>query len=173
MKKTILISVCAIAASVTLLGCGHHGHHHQHGPITTAAPTTPMQTTVSVPVMQGGYEKVVAAPGTRLYFLNLRNGQTITNPVRVVFGLSGMGVAPAGLEKEGTGHHHLLIDVASLDVNTSIPANDNHRHFGLGQTEAVVTMVAGTHTLQLVLADHNHIPHHPPVMSERITITVK
>ena len=84
-----------------------------------------------------------------------------------------MGVAPAGMEKEGTGHHHLLVDVDAFDVNAPLPADARHRHFGAGQTEVSLTLTPGTHTLQLVLADQNHIPHHPPVMSERITVTVK
>jgi Domain of unknown function (DUF4399) len=89
--------------------------------------------------------------------------------------LSGMGVAPAGIEKEGTGHHHLLIDVdaSSIDFNESLPSDDNYRHFGGGQTEATIDLPAGTHTLMLILGDQNHIPHDPPVMSEPITITVK
>jgi hypothetical protein len=84
-----------------------------------------------------------------------------------------MGVAPAGIEKEATGHHHLLINVDAIDVNAPLPANDSHRHFGGGQTETTVDLKPGTYTLQLLLGDQNHIPHHPPVMSERITITVK
>ena len=77
------------------------------------------------------------------------------------------------MEKENTGHHHLLIDVAEVDVNNALPATDNIRHFGGGQTEARIELKPGTHTLQLLLADHNHIPHFPLVMSERITVTVK
>jgi hypothetical protein len=91
----------------------------------------------------------------------------------VQFGLRGIGVAPAGLEKENTGHHHLLVNVAEIDVNNALPATDNVRHFGGGQTEARIELKPGTYTLQLLLADHNHIPHHPPVMSERIIISVR
>jgi len=97
----------------------------------------------------------------------------VTNPVTVRFGLSGMGVAPAGVEKAKTGHHHLLIDAAIPDVNAPIPKDDNYRHFGGGQTEATIRLSPGQHTLQLLLGDHNHIPHNPPVMSRKITITVK
>jgi Domain of unknown function (DUF4399) len=117
-------------------------------------------------------------PGAKVYFLNLKDGDTVSNPVVIRFGLTGMGVAPAGLQGEetaGTGHHHLLVN-AELKGNAlkePIPADDNHRHFGKGQTEASLTLPAGTHTLQLVFADWTHIPHNPPVMSERIKITVK
>jgi Domain of unknown function (DUF4399) len=156
----LLISVLALA------GCAQT---HMH----SAAPTAPLKANVSTPVVLGSYNKVAAVSGTSLYFINVKNGDTVTSPVNVQFGLKGMGVAPAGVEKAATGHHHLLIDVAELDVNAGIPMSDNHRHFGLGQTEVSIALKPGVHTLQLVLGDQNHIPHHPVVMSERITVTVK
>jgi hypothetical protein len=102
-------------------------------------------------------------------------GAEVTSPFLVQFGLSGMGVAPAGVEKPNTGHHHLLIDtrLTAEQMKEPIPLDDTHKHFGGGQTEAMVTLPKGTHTLQLVLADWSHIPHVPPVMSAPITITVK
>lgn len=119
--------------------------------------------------------------GAKTYFVNLEDGATVTSPVTVIFGLSGMGVAPAGTEKESTGHHHLLVDrpplgkgeegAAELDAN--LPSDDHHRHFGGGQTETTLELTPGEHTLQLVLGDQNHIPHDPPVVSEVITITVE
>jgi hypothetical protein len=127
----------------------------------------------STPTLAGGYRKVVSPAAAAVYFVNLKDGDTVTSPVLVQFGLRGIGVAPAGVEKENTGHHHLLIDVAELDVNAALPATDNIRHFGGGQTEARVDLKPGIHTLQLLLADHNHIPHHPVVISERISITVR
>ena len=113
--------------------------------------------------------------GAKVYFVNLKDGQTVTNPVKVVFGLSGMGVAPAGTEKAKTGHHHLIINetIEGEELNEPLPADDQHVHFGGGQTEVSIELPAGTHTLQLVLGDQNHIPHNPPIMSERIKITVK
>lgn len=119
-----------------------------------------------------------AEAGAKVYFVNLKNGDTVTSPVLVKFGLSGMGVAPAGLQGEAThntGHHHLLIDaeLKGEALKSPLPADEKHVHFGKGQTEASITLPAGTHTLQLVLGDWTHIPHDPPVMSERITITVK
>lgn len=116
--------------------------------------------------------------GAKVYFLNLKSGDTVSNPVVVRFGLTGMGVAPAGLQgdaTQGTGHHHLLVnaELKGDDLKNVIPMDDNHRHFGKGQTEATLTLPPGEHTLQLVLADWTHIPHVPPVMSERIKITVK
>jgi hypothetical protein len=108
-----------------------------------------------------------------VYFLSPANGATVRSPVTVRFGLRGMGVAPAGVTSPNTGHHHLLIDVDTLPPdNLPIPNDEKHRHFGLGQTEAEITLPPGQHTLQLVLGDHLHIPHEPPVRSEKITITV-
>jgi Domain of unknown function (DUF4399) len=143
-----------------------------HSPVATTAPAA-MRATASVPVLSSGYKKVAAPAGASVYFMNLKNGDVVSSPVLVQFGLRGAGVAPAGVEKEATGHHHLLINVAELDLNAPIPMTDSHRHFGGGQTEARLELKPGTYTLQLLLADHNHIPHHPALLSERITITVK
>lgn len=114
-----------------------------------------------------------APDGAKVYFIEPKDGAEVSNPVSVKFGLSGMGVAPAGVEKAKTGHHHLLIDVDKVDLDNPLPADDNHKHFGGGQTETSITLAPGKHTLQLLLGDHNHIPHKPPVKSEKITITVK
>lgn len=122
-----------------------------------------------------------SAPGTVQYFVNLHDGDTVQSPVKIIFGLSGMGVAPAGVEVENTGHHHLLIDRPPLgegeagaeELDSSLPADDQLLHFGKGQTEATIELAPGTHRLQLVLGDKDHIPHDPPVFSEVITITVK
>jgi len=120
-------------------------------------------------------------PGATVYFVNLNDGDTVTSPVKVVFGLSGMGVAPSGVAKENTGHHHLLINRPPMGQGEDgadefiypLPADDNHRHFGGGQTEVTLDLAPGSHTLQLVLADDGHIPHDTPVVSDVITITVK
>jgi hypothetical protein len=114
-----------------------------------------------------------APDGASVYIVSPVHGEVVTTPVKVVFGLSGMGVAPAGIDKAKTGHHHLLIDTAVPDLDKPIPADDNHRHFGGGQTEVVIELTPGKHTLQLLLADFTHTPHSPPVMSEQITIMVK
>jgi len=113
--------------------------------------------------------------GAKVYFINLKDGAEVESPFLVQFGLSGMGVAPAGVEKPNTGHHHLLIDTTMTpeQMKEPLPADDNHKHFGGGQTEAMVTLPKGQHTLQLLLGDWTHIPHVPPVMSEPISITVR
>ena len=118
--------------------------------------------------------RTASPAGAVVYFLSPANGATVTSPLTVRFGLRGMGVAPAGVTNPNTGHHHLLIDVAELPSDNLPIANDaTHRHFGLGQTEVELTLPPGQHTLQLVLGDALHIPHDPPVRSEKITITVQ
>ena len=115
-----------------------------------------------------------APEGAAVYFLSPADGATVEGPVTVRFGLKGMGVAPAGTDAPATGHHHLLVDVAELPaMDQPLPATDNIRHFGKGQTETELTLPPGRHSLQLLLGDKNHIPHQPPVLSEKITITVK
>ncbi len=119
--------------------------------------------------------QTVAPEGAEVYFISPKDGETVGKTFTVKFGLKGMGVAPAGVEKEKTGHHHLLINtkVTGEALTEPLLSDDNHRHFGGGQTEAEITLPAGKHTLQLLLGDHNHIPHKKPVMSKVITITVK
>ncbi len=118
--------------------------------------------------------------GAKVYFINIENGATVSSPVKVQMGLSGMGVAPAGTEKENTGHHHIFINRPPLGegaedaelLENGVPTDDNRKHFGGGQTEVMLDLPSGTHTLQLVLGDEFHVPHNPPVVSEVITITV-
>ena len=115
-----------------------------------------------------------AAPkDAELYFISPQDGATVKSPVTVRFGLRGMGVAPAGVAMENTGHHHLLIDAELPPPDLPVPADANHVHFGKGQTEAAVTLAPGRHRLQLLLGDHLHIPHDPPVASKPITIIVE
>jgi hypothetical protein len=115
-----------------------------------------------------------SAEGTTVYFISPKNGETVGQTFTVRFGLKGMGVAPAGVQSPNTGHHHLLVDVAQPpNMDAALPVSDNVRHFGAGQTEAELKLPPGQHTLQLLFADYLHIPHDKPVMSEKITITVK
>ena len=112
------------------------------------------------------------ASSEKVYFINLKNGDMLKSPFLVQFGLSGKGVAPAGVEVANTGHHHLLINVDELDFKMPIPSSKKHLHFGLGQTETVLDLSAGEYKLQLVLGDKYHIPHNPPLVSEVIEVTV-
>ena len=133
----------------------------------------------ATPLWAGG--ETPSNPEAEVYFVNLEDGQSVTSPVRIVFGLRGMGVAPAGTEKEMTGHHHLLINRPPLgegpdgadEFANGLPTDDNHKHFGGGQTETEIELPPGQHTLQLVLGDAGHVPHSTPVVSEVITITVE
>ncbi|KRW61185.1 DUF4399 domain-containing protein [Pseudomonas sp. TTU2014-080ASC] len=118
--------------------------------------------------------RTAAPEGASVYFITPNDGATVDQTFTVKFGLKGMGVAPAGIDVPETGHHHLLIDTETLpDMSQTLPATDNIRHFGKGQTEAELTLKPGKHTLQLLLGDKNHVPHNPPVLSEKITVTVK
>ena len=123
-----------------------------------------------------GAGETPAPADAKVYFINLKDGDRVISPLVVRFGLSGMGIAPAGTEAPNTGHHHLFVDAPALEgdaLNEAIPVDEHHVHFGKGQTETTVTLSKGQHTLQLVLGDWSHIPHKPPVMSERITVTVE
>lgn len=109
----------------------------------------------------------------RVFFVEPKDGATVKSPFKVVFGLDGMDVAPAGSDKPNSGHHHLLIDVSLEDYASAIPSDENHRHFGKGQTETELELAPGQHTLQLILGDKNHVPHNPAIESEVISITVE
>jgi hypothetical protein len=113
-----------------------------------------------------------AAPGAVVYFVDLKDGQTVPTKFTVHFGLKGMGVAPAGSDKENSGHHHLLIDAELPALDQPIPNDFTHMHFGAGQTEADITLTPGDHTLQLLLGDKNHVPNTMPLMSDRIHVHV-
>jgi len=117
----------------------------------------------------------VATPsneGAKVYFISPKGGDTVHGPVIVRFGLKGMGIAPANIEMPGTGHHHLILDAPLPDLTKTIPTDDNHLHYGLGQTEVELKLAPGKHTLQLLFGDHLHVPHTPALFSEQITITV-
>jgi hypothetical protein len=111
-------------------------------------------------------------PDAAVYFVYPHDGDVIYPSSTIRFGLRNMGVAPAGIAKPNTGHHHLIIDAETPPLDAPIPSDPNHIHFGAGQTEVKLKLTPGPHTLQLILADENHVPHDPPVMSERIKVTV-
>ena len=115
----------------------------------------------------------LGASESKVYFINLKDGDRVESPIFIQFGLSGKGVAPAGVNKENTGHHHLLIDVKAIDFSKPIPSSKNHLHFGGGQTETYIELTSGEHELQLLLGDLYHLPHSPPIISKKIKISVK
>lgn len=129
---------------------------------------------VSTSLFSADLPKTPSPEGAKVYFIGLKDGKTVKQNFTVRFGLKGMGIAPAGIDMPDTGHHHLLIDVDEMpDFNFPLPASENIVHFGKGQTETELSLSPGKHTLQLVLGDKIHLPHNPPVVSKKITITVK
>jgi hypothetical protein len=149
---------------------------------TTLASTTSMSAALSFLIWVGAsgaaYSQAPAGgptpapPGAAVYFIELQDGDTLPAKPTIRFGLRGMGVAPAGTDRQNTGHHHLIIDSDLPPLDQPIPSDFNHLHFGAGQTEAEVDLAPGDHTLQLLLGDSGHIPHSPPVMSGRIRVRV-
>ena len=127
---------------------------------------------LALPVFSDGLPRSTSPEGAGVYIISPADGAVVSSPVTVKFGLKGMGVAPAGTDKTNTGHHHLLVDGKMMPAMDK-PMGAEVTHFGGGQTETTVALEAGTHTLQLILGDKNHIPHQPAVLSDKITITVK
>jgi hypothetical protein len=158
-----------VAISLISLSLGSYGLAAAAAAPTQAAPKPGNAT----PARPAALPRTAAPAGARVYFISPSNGQVVRGDVTVRFGLVGMGVAPAGSVAEGSGHHHLVIDSPTPALDQPLPKDDRHLHFGKGQTETVLKLAPGKHTLQLVLADGNHVPHQPPVVSERISITVK
>jgi hypothetical protein len=125
-------------------------------------------------VMAIAADRSPAPAGAEVYFISPTDGAKVHSPVTVRFGLKGMGIAPAGIKFDNTGHHHLLIDtdISELNLDAPLPATDKVLHFGKGQTETTLTLSAGKHTLEIVFADYLHASFDPPLHSKKITITV-
>jgi hypothetical protein len=136
-------------------------------------PHTPpvMSPLIRVRVVDPSARKPAPADA-RVYFVGLDDGSVLPQKATIHFGLVNMGVARAGIDRPNTGHHHLLIDTTLPPLDEPIPNDFNHLHFGAGQTEAIVTLSPGRHTLQLLLGDENHVPHNPPIMSKPIRVYV-
>jgi hypothetical protein len=128
---------------------------------------------IGIPAAATG--QTAAPPNATVYFINVKDGDTVTSPFKVQFGLTGMGIAPAGVERANTGHHHLLIDttLSPDELKQPIAMDTKHLHFGGGQTETMLTLQPGRHTLQIELGDWSHVPFNPPIMSPIITVTVR
>ena len=154
MRHIIVLSALLIAVLVAVL----QSAATPFGPAAAPAPAMP-----------------AANPSNaQLYFIWPNDGTVITGgKFWVRMGLRNMGVAPKGVAVPNTGHHHLLIDTELPPLTEPIPSDRNHLHFGAGETEARVELPPGMHTLQLLLGDMNHVPHKPPIMSKKITITVR
>ena len=159
-----------IAASFLIAACDQSSD-----PTPVAEPSPPAAQAAPSPAQTAAptLARKTAPMGALAYIIAPADGAIVQNPVRVVFGLKGAGVAPAGNPRDDAGHHHLLIDTELPNLDLPIPADDNHRHFGGGQTEAELTLAPGAHTLQLLLGDEIHVPHNPPIVSEVVTIEVR
>jgi Domain of unknown function (DUF4399) len=146
--------------------------HVPHSPPVMSERIRVVVAEAAPPSASGSGTRHASPAGAQVYFEYPKDGGYVKPKVRIRFGLVKMGVAPAGVERPNTGHHHLLVDTGLPPLDQPIPNDPNHLHFGAGQTEAEVTLPLGTHTLQLLLGDNDHVPHDPPVMSRPIKVTV-
>jgi hypothetical protein len=163
LTRSTLVMLCGILAA----------SGQQEPPAAPQAPPAAPAAAAPVPTAPTLARKPAPA-GAAAYIIAPADGATVSNPVRVVFGLKGIGVAPAGIDRADAGHHHLLVDTGfPANLGLPIPNDEQHRHFGGGQTEVELTLTPGPHTLQMLLGDHLHIPFDPPIASAVVTIEVK
>jgi hypothetical protein len=170
--------LAATAFAMTLAACDGGGATPEAAAPDPAAAQAATDAAIAQALAARDAEGVAlhGASGPMVYFVNLRDGMTVPQSFRVVFGVSGMGVAPALIDKPNTGHHHLLIDteLTEEEKTFAIPNDEKHMHFGGGQTEVVLQLPPGPHTLQLAFGDLNHELHKPtPIMSDKITVNVQ
>ena len=150
-----------VACCLTLFGCGQEAREPAAEPPTAAQPAPAAATA-----------RTASPPGAMVYIISPADGAEVRSPVTIVFGLKGAGVAPAGVDLPNTGHHHLIVDGELASMNAPIPADAQHIHFGLGQTETAVQLSPGEHVLRLALGDRLHLPHEPPLLSRPVTVRV-
>lgn len=158
MRSTFFVLVATLGLSLFLGACSAEEDVVIETTETTEAPALPRSD---------------AAEGARVFFITPADGDVVSNPIAIEFGVEGMTIVPAGTNEPHSGHHHLLINTGLPPMDLPIPADDNHVHFGDGSTTTVIELPSGEHTLQMLLGDHLHIPHQPPLASEVITITVE
>ncbi len=168
MKLPISISLL-LAAGLTLSACG--GGEPETTVDDPAVEEAAGDAAAAEPA--AGLPRTPSPDGARVFFITPADGATVSNPVSIEFGIEGMTVAPAGDTTPDSGHHHLIVDADLPDLSLPVPATENYIHFGDGSTSTEIALEPGTHTLQLLLGDHMHIPHDPPVSSDVITITVE
>ncbi len=165
MASNKLAHVISAATIVLISACGQPD---------TEAPATEAPAPEAVAVEEpAGLPRTASAPGASVFFITPADGATVSNPVTIEFGIDGMIVVAAGVNDAHSGHHHLLVDTGLPTLDLPVPADPNHIHFGDGSTSTELTLDPGEHTLLLLLGDHLHIPHEPPVSSPTITITVE
>ena len=162
MKNRILPT---LAFALAIAACGEKPAE-EPAVEASADPATEVPAPAALP-------RTASPEGARVFFITPADGDTVTSPVRIEFGIEGMTVAPAGTDTPHSGHHHLLIDTGLPEMGLPIPADANHVHFGDGSTSTEIELKPGQHTLQMLLGDHLHMPHDPPLVSEPITIYVE
>ncbi|MEJ2127366.1 MAG: DUF4399 domain-containing protein [Woeseiaceae bacterium] len=170
MSDKLRFPLAAAAAIFLLSACGKQEAEPSAVAEPEAAPAVEAAADTSPPAT---LPRTKSPEGARLFFITPADGDTVSNPVVVEFGLEGMDVVAAGVNEAHSGHHHLIVDAELPDLGLPIPANENYIHFGDASTSTELTLEPGEHTLRLLLGDHLHIPHDPPVISETITITVE
>ncbi len=160
LTRLLMTLICCLAA----IGCSQEANEPaSEAPAAAAAPA---------PAAAPALPRKASPPGAMVYIISPEDGEEVQSPVTVVFGIKGAGIAPAGIDLPNTGHHHLIVDSELVSMATPIPADAQHIHFGLGQTEATVELSTGEHVLRLALGDYLHIPHDPPLLSDPVTVQV-
>lgn len=157
----------ALSAVLVLAACSKKEEAPAAAPEPAVEPAAP----VAEPAAE--LKSAPAPEGAKVFFVDLKDGAEVTSPFLVTFGAEGIEVAAAGEDKPNSGHHHLIIDGEVAPADAPIPADEHYQHFGKGQTETMLELPAGTHTLQLEFGNYAHVPFNPPLVSDKITITVK
>ena len=171
--QTLKFTGCLAIAILFAAACGEAPAPEEDPAATAETPAEGSSTTGSAADAPAAMPRTASPDGARVFFITPEDGATVSNPVRIEFGIDSMDVVPAGNDAPNSGHHHLIIDAELPDLGLPIPASDNYIHFGDGSTSTERDLEPGEHTLQLLLGDHLHVPHDPPVMSPVITITVE
>jgi hypothetical protein len=158
-------------STVALSACSGNGDNSGEAAVEAPA-SQPAEMSAGAPAEAPAAPATIESSSARVFIISPDDGATVESPVKVVFGIENFGLAPAGTYEARTGHHHLLIDTELPPMGEAIPADDNHLHFGKAQTETTIELSPGEHTLRLLLADGNHVPHNPVLVSAPVTITV-
>lgn len=175
MTKKPVRSLAAFLTMASIAACGGESQPPDTGDTSraTAGQSAPVPTTNGADTRTTGLDRSPAPADAEVFFVEPQQGAVVSSPVKVEFGVAGMDVVPAGQMAEHSGHHHVLVNTGLPDLAWPIPADEQHVHFGDGSSSTELVLPPGEHTLQLLFADHLHIPHEPPVFSEVITITVE
>ena len=164
-----ILKFATLGSAVLVVACNQH-HAPQAEPTAGNENVATETAEASSPAVM---PRTASPEGASVFFISPADGDTVASPVSIEFGIEGMNVVQAGDNQPDSGHHHLLVDTDLPDFGLPIPADEHHIHFGDGSTSTEITLEPGTHTLRMLLADHLHIPHDSPIMSDPITITVK